>query len=277
VLGLPKYSKSIKLDKQILETLAQEGEFGQYAFPELLGVDYTTVLRHLQDLKKNYYIKIKRFEPASKGGKEKNIYELTKIGFFYILMVSDKVRSDIPKLAQIQKEKLPHIFGKWELFQCKGFEKEAIERLLYASTMEHEYLIQMFFTEFSGKNPLYIRSGLENHEETIISASAHVIKDAKENQAKYIEWGINREFFFPDFIEVNLDKSTDLSEEKNPELVKELNFLLKISTDPDLNKLVTGILLEQIKEKKSEFEILKKWLDLWKDLKVRNMSPSEGT
>lgn len=126
-----KYRSSYDTSYRILATLAEHTEYAQYGLPSVIGKDYRTVLRHVHHLRRRNLIYLVRTEPASKGGKDRNIYALTFPGLIAFLKRpqlwdhSDLVDDIADKYAAY----LPLVFGKWELYQRRGFKDVIAKRV----------------------------------------------------------------------------------------------------------------------------------------------------
>ncbi|MEM0489468.1 MAG: hypothetical protein QW707_09790 [Candidatus Bathyarchaeia archaeon] len=113
--------------------MADKREYAQYNFPEVIGKDYRTVLRHLRKLESFGLIRLARTEPVKKGGKDCKIYTLTLHGLVALLkMMPDLDEADLDVLAANYPDLLPLIFGKWQLFQTHNLKGLIITRLLEA-------------------------------------------------------------------------------------------------------------------------------------------------
>jgi len=123
-----KYRSSIETSLKILTLLAVKKESAQYDMPKQIRKDYRTALRHIQNLEKQGLIKLARFEPASKQGKDRKIYTLTKAGLSAALEGTE-IWKDIDTVANNYREFEPLIFGKWDFFEKKGIMNIIIQRL----------------------------------------------------------------------------------------------------------------------------------------------------
>lgn len=133
-----RYKPSFKTDRELVKVLALEKEYAQYDMPKRLGKNYRTVLRHLQDLREQGFVRLCRTEESRKGGKDRNIFTLTDLGLLYALGYSD-IWAEIDKVAKNYADLLPLIFGKWDFYLKKGLRNEIIVRLQAA--------VQGFFTQ----------------------------------------------------------------------------------------------------------------------------------
>lgn len=114
------YRKSQKVRLDILRVLAEKKEYAQYDLPSLIGKDYRTVLRYLQNLEKAGLIELSRMEPAAKGGKDRKIFTLTFRGILNVLIAN-------PDKIQTVAGNFPNMllaFKKWRLFEEAGLKEE---------------------------------------------------------------------------------------------------------------------------------------------------------
>ena len=128
-----RYEPFFRTELQILEVLALEKEFAQYDMPKRIGKNYRTVLRHLHDLTENGLIRLSRTEESKKGGKNRNIFTLTRRGL-HLALTGEKVWENIDGVARNYADELPLIFGKWDFFIKKGLRDTIIARLQAAIT-----------------------------------------------------------------------------------------------------------------------------------------------
>ena len=126
-----KYRSSYDTSYTILAIIAKHMEYAQYDLHSTTKKDYRTVLRHLKHLKQQNLIHLARTEPASKGGKDRNIYALTFQGLITLLKHPSiwKQSDTMDDIAGKYSALLPLVFGKWELYAESGFKEQVVTRL----------------------------------------------------------------------------------------------------------------------------------------------------
>jgi DNA-binding PadR family transcriptional regulator len=134
-----KYRSSTETSLKILTLLAIEKEYAQYDMPKKVRKDYRTTLRHLQDLEKHGLILLSRTEPASKGGKDRKIYTLTKAGLIVILGY-EHIYDSIDQVATNYATDFPLIFGKWQFFIENDCGDVAVQRLKDTMRLAYKYI-----------------------------------------------------------------------------------------------------------------------------------------
>ena len=101
---------------EILETLALNKEVTQYSLHKILGCSYRTILRQLKTLQQMEFIRLKRTEPSLKGGKEKNVWEITFKGLLAVLGTRPNIWKNIDRIAEAHRDSFL-LFKKWHLFE----------------------------------------------------------------------------------------------------------------------------------------------------------------
>ena len=120
------HSKHIEKINNLLRIIAKKGEVYQTEFAGLTGLSYRQVLRQLGLLKKSRLIRVKRTEPSSKRGKEKNVWELTFSGLLQVFAMTTTSESDFDLIAERNKAKWA-IFEEWaRLTEGKTVKKHVI-------------------------------------------------------------------------------------------------------------------------------------------------------
>jgi len=128
-----KKSRGIEQTFKILKFLAKNKNVSQYDLPQKIGCSYRTLLRHLKELKREGLAHIVKTEVSSKGGLEKNIWEITVQGLIAVLVYAEEISGEeLEEIAETQKDKLL-LFKKWDYFAKKGLRESLIEGIRLAS------------------------------------------------------------------------------------------------------------------------------------------------
>lgn len=126
-----RYRSSYDTSYNILAIIAEREEYAQYDLRSVTKKDYRTVLRHVKHLRQRNLIHLARTEPASKGGKDRNIYALTFQGLITFLKHSSlwKHADKVDDIAGKYAAHLPLVFGKWALYAQSGFKEQIVTRI----------------------------------------------------------------------------------------------------------------------------------------------------
>lgn len=134
-------SKYIERINDFLGIIARNGEVYQSNLATLSKLSYRQVLRIIRFLEESKLIRLKRTEPSSKKGKEKNVWELTFSGLLQVIttkpIFSLEPRSydDFDLIAEKNREKWI-IFRNWKLLtEDKDIKKYLVLKLqIFAAT-----------------------------------------------------------------------------------------------------------------------------------------------
>jgi len=131
-----RYRSSVETSHDILAIIAQHKEYAQYDLCSAIKKDYRTVLRHVKHLKRRNLIHLRRSEPASKGGKDRNIYGLTFQGLIAVLKRPQfwLHSENVDDIAGKYTAHLPLVFGKWELYEQHDFKEQIVARMHFVLT-----------------------------------------------------------------------------------------------------------------------------------------------
>ncbi|MCX8189493.1 MAG: hypothetical protein N3F64_07250 [Nitrososphaeria archaeon] len=115
------YRNTLETSIRILEAIAKNREIYQYDLPKIIGKSYRQILRHLEQLEDINFIHVIRFEPSTKKGKDKKVYELTLNGLLaylqYIAIKNpERFAGAVKGTINLYVNHLPLIFGKWNLW-----------------------------------------------------------------------------------------------------------------------------------------------------------------
>jgi hypothetical protein len=181
-----KYRSSYDTSYRILATLAEHTEYAQYDMPSVIGKDYRTVLRHVHHLRRRNLIRLVRTEPASKGGKDRNIYALTFPGLIaFLKRPRFWDRSDlVDDIAEKYAAYLPLVFGKWELYQRRGFKDVIATR------------VQSVITDPTLPNPL--TRAVSERDDPLVSIELHTTASATSIDPEFVTERVLTTFAEPD-------------------------------------------------------------------------------
>lgn len=128
------YRSTLETSIGILEILAKNREMYQYNLPKMIGKSYRQILRHLEQLERINFIRITRFEPAAKKGKDKKVYALTLNGLLAYLQYQaiknpENFSSIVGEIGPCYPNYLPLVFGKWKLWHENGLIEAIIKSM----------------------------------------------------------------------------------------------------------------------------------------------------
>lgn len=126
-----KYDRGEKTILDVLGLMAFAKEVYQYDITKTISPSPRTVIRTLQELKKNELITLVRTEPSMKQGREKNVWSITTRGLLTFLCANVDAWKKIEELVEIHREKFL-VFQKWGFFKNEGVQGDVLDSLKIA-------------------------------------------------------------------------------------------------------------------------------------------------
>lgn len=144
------YRNTLETSIRIIENIAKNGEIYQYDLPKLIGKSYRQILRHLEQLEDIDFIRVIRFEPSTKKGKDKKVYGLTLNGLlaylqYVALRHSERFTGTVRNIVHYYTNHLPLIFGKWNLWLENDLDWPIIKSLQKILTEENRPLVNLIW------------------------------------------------------------------------------------------------------------------------------------
>ena len=229
-----KTQKMIDTDYKILKTLALEGEADLEALAQKVGKHYTSIMRRLKFLEKEYNaVYVSRLETTPRKGRERKIYNLTLTGLFLLLGLRSSWKY-IDQIAEKQQDKLL-IFKKWNFLAKRGLRNYVVDTLKVIMSMIAADIIRDALIKkrvFGLKKPV----------------------DYKKTEF-YLSEILDRAILCPFF-----EKSPEYMREEEPEEWERIKrFLKEVKKDPEIWDYIMGCLDENKRLYSRFLETIGKW------------------
>lgn len=164
------YRNTLETSIRIIEIMSKNREIYQYDLPKLIGKSYRQILRHLEQLEEIDFIRVIRFEPSTKKGKDKKVYGLTLNGLLaYLQYVAirhpERFTGTVRSIVHYYTNHLPLIFGKWSLWLENDLDWPIIKSLQKILTEDIRPLVNLIWA-INFKQPSDIIEGEKLKEST---------------------------------------------------------------------------------------------------------------